>query len=309
MYLIEAERGCQHGCRFCMVSTAFSPMRFRPMDRILVQAWEGLKYRRRIGLVGPAVADHPNIVEILAKLNETGAEISVSSLRIGSLSDAILTEMSRGKARTIAIAPEAGSTRLRQVINKDISDEQILEAADMIADKGFSQLKLYFILGLPTETDEDMEGIIRLTTAIKERLDRCSGNTRITLTAAPFVPKAGTPFQWLPMAPAVVLNDHLSILRSSLPLKGIRLNEESPAWSRIQGALARGDSRLANVLENTEEVSLAGWRKAVETCVIDIDYFVDRRWTTETDLPWSIIDPGIKQARLCEELEKALAIQ
>jgi radical SAM superfamily enzyme YgiQ (UPF0313 family) len=307
LFLIEAERGCQRGCRFCMVNTAFAPMRFRSVENILIRARQGLKYRNRVGLVGPAVTDHPQIVEILAGLRQAGAELSISSLRIGTISEEMLGELAAGKTQTITIAPEAGPARLRDLINKGISDDDIMRTADMIAGKGFRQLKLYFIIGLPTETDKDIEEIITLTSMIKERLERHGSSPRITLNAAPFVPKAGTPFQWLPMAPTNVLNDRLAILRSSLPLKGIRLNEESPAWSHIQALLARGDGGLTDVLENVEENTLSGWRRATEKCGIDVNYFVYKRWDTSQELPWSIIDSGVKQEHLCAELEKAMA--
>ncbi len=306
LYLIEAERGCARGCRFCLVSTAFAPMRFRSADNLTRQAEAGLQYRRRIGLVGPAVTDHPELKELLSGINNLGAELAVSSLRIGSLRDAIIAELARGKVRTVTIAPEAGEARLRRAINKDISDDDILRVADAIAGGGFRQLKLYFIIGLPTETDEDAADIIRLALAIKERLDRTGGGTRLVLNIAPFVPKAGTPFQWLPMVPPETLARRLSLLRGALPGKGIRLNAESSAWSRVQGMLARGDARLAPAIADMEKISLAGWRQAVARHQIDIDYYVNQRWGTGDKLPWDVIDSGIKHERLCRELEKAL---
>ncbi len=162
------------------------------------------------------------------------------------------------------------------------------------------------MVGLPTETAEDIEDIVKLSLSIKDRLDRKSGGIRLTLNTAPFVPKAGTPFQWLPMASPETLTDRLAMLSSTLPLKGIKLNEESPAWSQIQGVLARGDEKVAEVLANMTEVSLAGWRNAVEACNLDIDYYVNQEWDTGQTLPWSVIDTGKRPERLCEELEKAL---
>jgi radical SAM superfamily enzyme YgiQ (UPF0313 family) len=306
LYLIEAERGCQRGCLFCLVNSAFAPMRFRAVEGILKQAWEGLHYRRRIGLIGPAVTDHPQINEILNGLLKLNAELSISSLRINTLTDEILIALEKGKAQTVTIAPEAGSERLRNVINKGINEDEILKTAERIAGHRFSQLKLYFIVGLPTETDDDIEEIVRLTLAMKERIERKSSGIRIVLNAAPFVPKAGTPFQWLPMASLDTLNRRLAILRSRLPLKGIKLNEESPAWSQVQGALSRGDEKLARVLANMEEISLAGWRNAVETHGVDIDYYANQRWDTGLKLPWGFIDSGIRTAKLCGELEKAV---
>jgi radical SAM superfamily enzyme YgiQ (UPF0313 family) len=307
LYLIEVERGCPWGCRFCLVNTAFAPMRCRSWDKLIEQAGHGLRYRRRIGLVGPAVTDHPRLRELLVSLRQIGAELSISSLRIGSLSSAILSEMAKGKAQTIAIAPEAGSQRLRRIINKNISDINILEVMDKVAEQRIRQLKLYFMLGLPSETEEDVEDIIKLTLAAKESLDRHQSNTRITLNVAPFVPKAGTPFQWLPMVPLPTLNRRLSRLRSRLPPKGIKLKAESPAWSQIQGVLARGDAKVAEVLANIEEVSLSGWRKAVEKCQLDIAYYVNQRWDTTQRLPWAVIDSGTRIEHLKSELEKALA--
>ncbi len=305
-YLIEVERGCGRGCRFCLVNSAYSPIRFRSLDKIIKQAREGLKFRRRIGLVGPTITDHPQITEILTGLNEIGAEMALSSLRIDTLTDNIIRELARGKVQTITIAPEAGSQRLRDVIRKDLTEDDILKAVDMIAVRNFTQLKLYFIVGLPTETDDDIEEIIRLVLAIKDRIDRKPSHIRLVVNAAPFVPKASTPFQWLPMAPEDILVRRLGILKNKLPLKGIKLNEESPAWSQVQDVLSRGDERVAPALADIKKVSLADWKQVVEQYNLDIDYYAHQRWDTKQKLPWSVIDSGMKKERLCVELERAL---
>ena len=309
LYLIEVERGCNWGCRFCLTGQAFRPMRCHSVEKMIEQAKLGLNYRKRLGLVGAAVSDHPQIEELLIKLHQMGAELSISSLRMKSLSRIVLREMAKGGARTIALAPEAGSEHLRQVIKKGVSEDDVLDSIGKVAEQKIKQLKLYFMVGLPTETDEDIEAIINLTIRCKSIVDRQQAGCRITLNIAPFVPKAGTPFQWLPMAQLPTLNRHLSLLKSSLQPKGIKLKFESPAWSEVQAVLARGDTRLAEVLANIEEVSLASWRKASEKCHLDIDFYAHQRWDINQRLPWAILDSGTKPEKLKLELNKALSLE
>jgi len=305
LYLIEVERGCNWGCRFCLVNKAFHPMRYRSLDSLITQAEQGLKYRKRLGLVGPAVSDHPQIEELLLKLGQMGAELSISSLRVSPLSRIVLRELAKGEARTISLAPEAGSQRLRQIIKKSISEDDILESMDKVAEGGIRLLKLYFMIGLPTETDQDIEEIINLSLRYKKILDRQQTGCRIAVTISPFVPKAGTPFQWLPMAQPAILNRRLSWLKHSLMPKGIKVKAESPAWSQVQGVLARGDAKLAGVLANIEDLSLSGWRKAVAKYDIDIDFYAHQRWDIKQKLPWYIIDSGTKPGQLELELDRA----
>jgi len=307
LYLIEVERGCNWGCRFCLTSQAFRPMRYRSLDSLIAQAEEGLKHRNRLGLVGAAISDHPQIEELMTRLTDMEAKLSVSSLRIAPLSGVVLRELAKGGARTVTLAPEAGSQRLRRVIKKGINDDDILEAMEMVAEQGIKQVKLYFMIGLPSETDEDIEEIINLSLNCKRLLDNKHPGTRLTLNISPFVPKAGTPFQWLPMTQPNILNWRLSRLKKGLMPKGIKIKAESPAWSQVQGVLARGDVELAKVLADIEEISLSGWRKAAAKHDIDIDFYAHQRWDIKQRLPWDFIDSGTKAGYLELELDRALA--
>jgi radical SAM superfamily enzyme YgiQ (UPF0313 family) len=292
LYLIEVERGCPWRCRFCLVSTAFTPMRFRSVDTLLNQAKEGLNYRKRLGLVGPAVSDYPYLKELLSGLHKIGAQFAISSMRAGKHTEEVLARIAAGGARTIALAPEAGSERLRQMINKNIGEDDITSTVDRLGRLGIKQLKLYFMLGLPAETDEDIAGIVRLTLECKRLLDRQTKGARLSLNIAPFVPKASTPFQRLPMAPVETVKSRVARLKDRLAPEGIQLKCESPAWSEVQTVLARGDTGVARALNIIEESSLAGWRKAVAECQLDADFYAHREWAGNQRLPWAIIDTG-----------------
>jgi radical SAM superfamily enzyme YgiQ (UPF0313 family) len=306
LYLIEVERGCNWGCRFCLVSQCFAPMRYRSLTSILAQAEEGLKYRKRLGLVGAAVSSYPHIEELLPRLTEMGAELSLSSLRIAPLSPVVLRELAKGGAKTVTMAPEAGSARLRKMVKKGITEDDVLKAVEKVAEVGIRQLKLYFIIGLPSESDEDIEAIIKLALSCKNTIDKKHSGCRLTLNISPFVPKAGTPFQWLPMAQTAVLNRRLARIKHDLMPKGIKVKGESPAWSQVQGVLARGDKELAGVLVDIEKLSLAAWRKAAEKHGIDINFYANQLWDTSQRLPWDIIELGTKAGYLESELARAL---
>ncbi|MFA7187624.1 MAG: radical SAM protein [Dehalococcoides mccartyi] len=162
MYLMEVERGCGHQCRFCLVAGVFCPLRYHPLELLLKQAEEGMLKRKRIGLVGPVVSDHPQVTELVSRLRNMGFGLSVSSLRIKPLSEKMLDELALSGVSSLAMAPEAGSERLRRIIRKGITEDDIIRAAALVAEKGFRQLKFYFMLGLPGEADEDVEEMIVL---------------------------------------------------------------------------------------------------------------------------------------------------
>jgi radical SAM superfamily enzyme YgiQ (UPF0313 family) len=306
MYLIEVERGCAWHCRFCLACNIFFPMRVRSMKNLIMLAEEGLKYRKRLGLVGADVSDVPHIDELVEKLHEMGAEVSVSSLRIKPLSLVVLREMARA-TDNITLAPEAGSQRMRDVIRKGITEADIFAALDKVAQEGTKQLKFYFMVGLPSETDEDGTEIVKLVLKCKAILDKKGTHCRITVNVSSFVPKAGTSFQWQPMAPLKVLNRRLAILKSGLEPKGIQIKGESPVWSEVQAVLAAGDEQLAVVLAELDKFSPNSWRQAMKQHDLDIDAYAHQFRPTDKPLPWAMIDQGTKPEKLREEMEKALA--
>jgi radical SAM superfamily enzyme YgiQ (UPF0313 family) len=305
LYLIETERGCAHNCRFCLVSSAFSPMRFHSVDSIVNQAATGLKSRQRMGLVGPAVTDHPQIEDLLDRLLGIGAQISISSLRITSLNARLLGQMVKGGLRSVALAPEAGSQCLRGVIKKGISENQILEAIQMAAVAGMQQIKLYFMVGLPQENESDIQAIIDLTLAGKALIEKNRSKARLTLNISPFIPKAGTVFQWMPMANQLILQNRIAFIKSKLTHQGVKINHESPQWSEVQSVLSRGDGSLAAVLADIPRETLPDWKEAVQKHQIDTDYFAHRQWQTSQILPWSFIDSGSPPDSLSDEFRKA----
>ncbi len=305
LYLIEVERGCPWRCRFCLVSGCFRPMRARSVESLEEQARTGLQYRRRIGLVGPSVPDHPQFDELLSVLSETGADLAISSLRIKPLHAAILGELARGGTKSVALAPEAGSDRLRRVIRKGINEDDVLAAVRQVAAQGLRQLRLYFMIGLPTETDDDIQAIAELAIKCHTEIDQRQTGARISLSVAPFVPKAGTPFQWLSMERLDVINERLARLKSALAPAGIKVAAESPAWSEVQAVLARGDASLGTVLASLDESDLPAWRRAVRG--LDVNRFAHGPLPPSARLPWSFIDSGTSTDELMTECRRALA--
>jgi len=289
MYLIEVARGCKWSCRFCLVSTAFKPMRYRSLDNLLMLSGEGLRYRKRLGLMGADVSDYPHLEKLLIRLEEMGAQFSISSLRVNRVSDRVLEALVRGGAETITLAPEAGSERLRQSIKKGVCEDDVLRSMERVAALGVPQVKLYFMIGLPQETDEDIDEIIRLTLKCKAIIEKKKSRTRITLNIAPFVPKAGTFFQKKPMAPLDVLKQRLAILEKRLSAKGISLKAESPDWSQVQAVLSRADAKAADVLASVDRVSLSAWRQAVVKSRFDADFYAHKEWCQNQRLPWGFI--------------------
>jgi radical SAM superfamily enzyme YgiQ (UPF0313 family) len=301
MYLVEIARGCKRGCRFCLTGHTCRPLRERSVEMLLHQAREGLKHRDKIGLVGAAVSDYSHIDELVIGLREMGARISASSLRVAPLSETLVKGLAESGSQTLTLAPEAGSERLRTLIRKDISTDDVIRAADLAARYDFPRLKLYFMLGLPTETEEDVQAIVDLVTAVGRRFSR-----RITVNVTPFVPKAHTPFQWAAMMPHATIRERLRYVEQQLRPRGVAVKSDSPAWAAIQGVLSRGDRRLGQALTKMDRTSLARWRRALRESDLEADDYLRERSLDEAP-PWSVVDSGLSPAYLRREWERAQA--
>ena len=309
-FLVEVVRGCANLCRFCWAGYNYLPVRAFPKERILELAAKAKRYSSRAGLVSIALCDHPDIEEILTRLVEMGYAISPASLRLDDLTPTILRLLRQSGEKTITIAPETGSDRLRRVINKTVTNDEILAAADMIFASGMQNLKLYFMIGLPTEQDEDLVAIHDLTLQLREvmmRHARARGQVgTIVGSVNPLVPKPGTAYQWMAMEDDASIDRKIKRLRSLMAgIDNVYFNIKSERHSFYQALLSLGDRRVAPAIEAAERNG-GNWRAAVKDAGVDADFFVFRDRSNDTVLPWDIIDGGAKSAFFRAELDKSL---
>ena len=311
LHLTEVARGCLWGCRFCAAGFVQRPYREVDLEVLRAEVRRGLEKGMRIGLVGPDTSDYTGLDPLTCFIGEQGGTFSPSSLRVDAITPELSRRMAAGGERSITIAPEAGTDRMRRVVNKDFSDDRIVEAAENALSAGMRHVKLYFMCGLPTETEDDVLGMARIALRIRKevmvpRAAAIGRMGRISLSVNPFVPKPWTPFQWVPMHDQKCLAGKRRLLERELRPHGIDVDFMSPREAYLQTLLSRGDRRAADLLETAFRETRGNLHAALPRWPHDPDFFVTREAGVGERLPWDFIDHGLEKSFLARELRRGV---
>ncbi len=320
---VEIARGCKRGCRFCQAGFIYRPYRERSLDQVEEIVHKGLTATgyEEISLLSLSAGDYSSIQELLADvMSRYAAEkvaISLPSMRIETLNQHMMDQILRVRKTGFTLAPEAGTQRLRDVINKGSKEDGLFEATWHLSQRGWQSVKLYFMIGLPTEREEDLRAIAELSGRLRFLRGRGRGSIHVNTSVSTFIPKAHTPFQWEPQIPLADIREGHTYLRSKLREQGVRLKWQDPHMSLMEGVFARGDRRLSRVLVEAhrlgcrfdgwgEHFQFDLWERAFDSCGLSMESYANRRRAFSEVLPWEHIDSGVEKDFLLRERERSM---
>lgn len=307
MFIAEVARGCGRHCRFCMAGYCFRKPRARNYDLLLAKILNRPQIAAKVGLMGAAVSDYPQIHELTSALIEHDVPFTVASLRADTLDSLLADALARSGQQTMTVAPEAGSEKMRNIINKGITEDDIYKAVTLAAGSGMKNVKLYYMIGLPEEDDADIEEMVKMVQRIRQKMNEAGNKGDLIISVNAFVPKPFTPFQWSPLCSIKTLKKRFKILESAFKKeKHIKLLTESLKETVLQAVLARGNRHTGRILMQAFEEGIT-LKQAFKNSGIDIEEVACTAYVPGCPLPWKHLDMGFKEAYLIKEWENAKA--